>query len=193
MKLDLPRRTKKRVPARERQSMDVPAAPNRIWALDFMSDALYHGRRFRALNVLDEGVREALDIVIDTSIPSGRVVRVLEQLKGWRGLPLAIRCDNGPEILSPAFVEWCLDHGVEVRYIQPGKPIENALFESFNGRLRDECLNVNEFVSMEDVRHRIEAWRLDYNHRRPHGSLGNLTPSGFAEQGQELASGAAAL
>lgn len=106
--------------------MDVPAAPNRIWSLDFMSDALYHGRRFRVLNVLEEGVREALDIVVDTSIPSGRVVRVLEQLKGWRRLPRAIRCDNRPEIFSQVFVDWCRDHEVEISYMEPGKPNQNG-------------------------------------------------------------------
>ncbi len=141
MKLNRPRRTKKRVPTRERQSMEVPAEPNVVWALDFMNDALYYGRRFRVLNVLDEGVREALDIVIDTSIPSGRLVRVLDQLKSWRGLPLAIRCDNGPEILSQAFVNWCQDNEVEIRYIQPGKPNQNAFVERFNRTFREEVLD----------------------------------------------------
>jgi putative transposase len=105
MRLNLPRRTKKRVPHRERQTLVVPEAVNAIWAIDFMSDALYHGRRFRTFNFLDEGVREGLDIVIDTSIPSGRVVRTLEQISRWRGLPDAIRCDNGPEFLSQVFVD----------------------------------------------------------------------------------------
>jgi putative transposase len=182
MKLNLPRRTKKRVPSRERQSMDVPAAPNRIWALDFMSDALYHGRRFRVLNVLDEGVREALDIVIDTSIPSGRVVRVLDQLKSWRGLPLAIRCDNGPEILSQAFVDWCRDHEVEIRYIQPGKPNQNAFIERFNRTFRHEVLDAWLFEDLRQAREIAARWMRDYNERRPHEALGRIPPTVFRER-----------
>jgi putative transposase len=105
MGLNLKRRTRKRVPVRERQSMEVPNIPNTVWSLDFMSDTLYSGRRFRVLNILDEGVREALDIVIDTSLPAGRLVRVMEELREWRGLPGAIRCDNGHELTSQSFVD----------------------------------------------------------------------------------------
>jgi len=122
LKLNLPRRIKKRLPQRERQTLVVEALPNRLWSIDFMSDVLYGGRRFRTFNVLDEGVREGLAIEIDTSIPSERVVRVLEQLRQWRGLPLAIRCDNGPELIAQALVEWCQHHLVDLRHIQPGKP-----------------------------------------------------------------------
>src|SRR2546425_8698990 len=152
MRLNLPRRTKRRLPVRERQSLEVPEAPNAIWALDFMSDALYHGRRFRTLNGIDEGVREALDIVIDTSIPGGGVVRTLEQLSRWRGLPDAIRCDNGPEIMSQAFVDWCAANRVEIRYIQPGKPNQNAYIERFNRTYREEVLDVHLFESLSQVR-----------------------------------------
>ena len=128
------RRTRKRLPARTRQPRfsGVPSIPNAVWALDFMSDALYVGRRFRTLNVLDEGIREALTIEIDTSLPGQRVVRVLERLSVWRGLPEAIRCDNGPELTSQVFVDWCERQGIEIRYIQPGKPNQNAFIERFN-------------------------------------------------------------
>jgi putative transposase len=121
MKLNLPRRTKKRL-IRPMQSLEVPSVPNQIWALDFMSDSLYQGRRFRTLNILDEGVREGLAIEVDTSLPAHRVVRVLQQLEAWRGLPKAIRLDNGPELTSQYLANWCKDKGIELRFIQPGKP-----------------------------------------------------------------------
>ncbi len=130
LKLNLPRRTKKRLPRRERQTLEVPMQANALWSMDFMADTLYGGRRFRTLNVLDEGVREALAIEIDTSLRAERVVRVLEQLKDWRGLPRAIRCDNGPEYTAQPVVDWCRDHGIELRYIQPGKPNQNAYYRT---------------------------------------------------------------
>jgi transposase InsO family protein len=129
LRLNLPRRTKRRLPLRARQPLAVPALPNAVWSIDFMSDCLYSGRRFRTLNVLDEGVREALAIEIDTLLPSERVVRALEQLSAWRGLPRAIRLDNGPELLAQQFVDWCEEHSIELRYIQPGKPDQNAYIE----------------------------------------------------------------
>jgi putative transposase len=135
------RRTKKRLSDRPRQSLAVPAEPNRVWSLDFMHDTLYSGRRFRTFNVLDDGVREILAIEVDTSLPGERVVRVLDQIKAWRGLPEAIRCDNGPELLSRPFVVWCEQNGVEVRYIQPGKPNQNAYIERFNRTFREEVLS----------------------------------------------------
>jgi len=186
MRLNLPRRTKKRIPTRQPQGLQVPAVPNAIWALDFMSDALYHGRRFRTLNILDEGVREALEIVIDTSIPSGRVVRTLEQLASWRGLPEAIRCDNGPEIVSQVFVEWCEDHGVAVRYIQPGKPNQNAYVERFNRTYREEVLNAYLFEDLGQVREITYSWLRDYNDTRPHDALGRIPPSEFRRNLEKL-------
>ncbi|MFC5491441.1 DDE-type integrase/transposase/recombinase, partial [Dokdonella soli] len=118
LKLNLPRRTKKRLPKRERQTLAVPTQANALWSMDFMADTLYGGRRFRTFNVLDEGVREALAIEIDTSLRAERVIRVLEQLKQWRGLPHAIRCDNGPEYTAQVLMDWCTAQGVELRYIQ---------------------------------------------------------------------------
>ena len=148
MKLNLPRRTKRRLPQRVQQPMIVEARVNAEWSMDFMSDTLYHGRRFRTLNILDEGVREVLDIVVDTSIPGGRVVRTLDRLVEWRGKPDAIRVDNGPEYLSQVFADWCHRNHVELRYIQPGKPNQNAYIERFNRTFRHEVLDAYVFESL---------------------------------------------
>lgn len=177
MKLNLPRRKKKRLPVRERQSMEVIPLPNQVWSMDFMSDALYRGRRFRTLNVLDEGIREALTIVVDTSIPSGRVIRTLEQLVEWRGKPAAIRCDNGPEFCAQSLVTWCNDRGIEIRYIQPGKPNQNAFIERFNKSYREEVLNAHLFSTLDQVREITENWIRIYNEYRPHDALGRMPPA----------------
>ena len=177
MKLNLPRRKKKRLPERERQSMEVIPLPNQVWSMDFMSDALYAGRRFRTLNILDEGVREALAIVVDTSIPSGRVIRVLEQQMELRGKPAAIRCDNGPEFCAQSFIDWCNEHGIEIRYIQPGKPNQNAFIERFNKSYRQEVLNAHLFSTLDQVREISEQWRIKYNEYRPHDALGRIPPA----------------
>lgn len=182
MGLNLKRRTKKRVPARERQSIGVPNMPNRVWSLDFMSDTLYSGRRFRILNILDEGVREALNIVIDTSLPAGRLVRVMEELREWRGLPLAIRCDNGPELSAQSFVDWCREHSIEILYIQPGKPVQNAYIERFNRTFREEVLDAYLFEDLEQAQEIANDWLRGYNEQRPHESLGGLPPSQFREE-----------
>ena len=182
MRLNLPRRTKKRLPTRERQTLEVAPRPNEVWSMDFMSDALYRGRRFRVLTILDEGVRELLDLVVDTSIPSGRLVRTMEQLKAWRGLPKAIRLDNGPELCAQAFVDWCRDHGVALRYIQPGKPNQNAYIERFNRTYRNEVLDVYLFDTLDQVREISYGWLTTYNELRPHDSLGGIPPTQFREQ-----------
>jgi putative transposase len=182
MKLDLPRRTKRRLPKRVQQPMVVEARANAEWSMDFMSDALYHGRRFRTLNVLDEGVREALAIVIDTSIPGGRVVRTLNQLVEWRGRPDAIRVDNGPEYLSQVFADWCRDNGVTLNYIQPGKPNQNAYIERFNRTFRHEVLDAYVFESLRQVREITSSWITVYNEERPHDSLGRIPPAMFRRQ-----------
>ena len=179
LRLNLPRRTKKRLPPRARQSLGVPMQANRLWSMDFMADALYGGRRFRTFNVLDEGVREALAIEIDTSLRAERVIRVLEQLKEWRGLPEAIRCDNGPEYTAQSVVDWCRQHGIELRYIQPGKPNQNAYIERFNRTYRREVLDACLFASLADVRAETEAWLTTYNTERPRDSLGEVPPLTF--------------
>jgi len=180
--LNQKRRTRKRIPVRDHQPLDTPSVPNAVWALDFMSDALYMGRRFRTLNVLDEGVREALAIEIDTSLPGERVVRVLERLCAWRGVPQAIRCDNGPELLSQVFVDWCKRMGIAIRYIQPGKPNQNGLIERFNRTYREEVLNCYLFGNLEQVREITDDWLTTYNEQRCHDALGGLPPTIFREQ-----------
>ncbi len=182
MKLNLPRRTKRRLPKRVQQPMAVEARPNVHWSMDFMSDTLYHGRRFRTLNVLDEGVREILDIVIDTSIPGARVVRTLDQLIEWRGKPKAIRVDNGPEYLSQVFADWCQSNGIALNYIQPGKPNQNAYIERFNRTFRHEVLDAYLFESLGQVREITRHWMTEYNEERPHDSLGRIPPAMFRRQ-----------
>jgi len=176
------RRTKKRLPVRERQPLDTPSTPNAVWALDFMSDALYVGRRFRTLNVLDEGMREGLTIEIDTSLNADRVVRVLERLCAWRGVPQAIRCDNGPELTSQVFIGWCERMAIALRFIQPGKPNQNAYIERFNRTYREEVLNSYLFEDLDQVREITYEWLIAYNERRPHDALGGLPPVTFREQ-----------
>lgn len=188
LKLNLPRRTRKRLPKRERQTLEVPMQANALWSMDFMADTLYGGRRFRTLNVLDEGVREALAIEIDTSLRAERVIRVLEQLREWRGLPQAIRCDNGPEYTAQPVVDWCQEQGIELRYIQPGKPNQNAYIERFNKTYRTEVLDAHLFQDLEQVRDITETWLQRYNNERPHESLGNLPPSLYRHLGERAIS-----
>lgn len=157
--------------------MEVIPAVNQTWSMDFMSDALYNGRRFRTLNILDEGVREGLGIEIDTSLPAERVIRVMEQIAVWRGLPKAIRCDNGPEFIAQSIVDWCKLHGIDLRHIQPGKPNQNAFIERFNRTYRDEVLSAYLFEDLDQVRDMTHEWLCLYNERRPHDSLGGLPPS----------------
>lgn len=176
------RRTKKRIGDRPHQPLDVPTEPNKVWSIDFMHDTLYVGRRFRTLNVLDEGVREALAIEIDTSLPGERVVRVLEQAKTWRGTPEAIRCDNGPELLSEVFRAWCEENDVEIRYIQPGKPNQNAFIERFNRTFRSEVLSAYLFEDLDQVRQIAWEWMIEYNEQRPYDSLGKIPPAVFRRQ-----------
>ena len=178
-RLNLPRRTKKRLPVRLRQPLDVVPQPNTTWAVDFMSDTLYGGRRFRTLNILDEGVREALAIEVDTSLPAERVIRVLEQVVAWRGRPQAIRLDNGPELIADRFMTWCAEHGIELWYIQPGKPNQNAFIERFNRTYRTEVLNAYVFESLEQVREITAEWLQSYNEERPHEALAGLPPATY--------------
>jgi len=182
MKLNLPRRSKRRLPARVQQPMVIESRANAEWSMDFMSDTLYHGRRFRTLNILDEGVREALEIVIDTSIPDRRVVRTLDQLVEWRGRPDAIRVDNGPEYLSQVFADWCRNNRVTLNYIQPGKPNQNAYIERFNRTFRHEVLDAYVFESLRQVREITRQWITEYNEERPHDSLGRIPPAVFRRQ-----------
>ena len=166
--------------ARATQPVLPPAtARNQRWNADFMEDSLAWGRRFRTLNVLDEQPRECLAIEVDTALPAPRVVRVLDRLVGERGAPQEMSVDNGPEYTSTALEEWAARHGVVLHFNRPGKPTDNPFIESFNGKFRDECLNEHWFLSVEDARRIIEAWRREYNEERPHSSLGYRTPAEF--------------
>ncbi len=179
LKLNLPRRTRRRLPTRLRQPLEAPRQLNGIWAMDFMSDALYGGRKFRTLNVLDEGNREGLAIDVSTSIPSVRVIRILDELVAVNGRPEALRVDNGPELISDAFLTWCREREIEVRHIQPGKPDQNAYIERFNRSYRQEVLDAYVFGSINEVRVVTEEWLEDYNSERPHDSLGRVPPRTF--------------
>lgn len=154
--------------------------PNQIWVLDFVSDMLQTGRRFRVFNVEDQLTREGLAAEVDTSLPGKRVVQELDAIVAERGKPEKIVSDNGTELTSNAMLKWAEENGVEWHYIAPGKPQQNGFMESFNGKLRDECLNEHVFSSLAEARRIIEAWRIDYNTVRPHSSLGYLTPEEFA-------------
>lgn len=178
MGLNLPR-CKKRLLDRPRQPLDLATEPNRCWALDFMHDALYCGRRFRTLNVIDEANRECLAIEVGTSIPSARLIRVLNRLVDCYGTPDAIRLNNGPEIISHAFTEWAGAKGISIRYIQPGKPNQNAFIERFNRTYRTEVLNAHLFANLQQVQTITDTWLIDYNEYRPHDSLGGVPPMQF--------------
>jgi putative transposase len=150
--------------------------------MDFVCDSLFNGRRFRVLTIVDNYSRECLAIEAGQSIKGQDVVAVMERLVQEWDVPERIQCDNGSEFISKTLDKWAYEHGVTMDFSRPGRPMDNAMIESFNGSFRDECLNVNWFLSIEDAREKIEAWRKDYNEFRPHSSLGDLTPRQFAEQ-----------
>jgi putative transposase len=179
MRLNLKRKVKKRVMTRERQPLLASSALNRVWALDFMRDTLYDGRPFRTLNVIDEGNREALRIECGTSIPSTRVVRVMNQLIEVYGKPEALRLDNGPELTADKFTDWAKEHGVKLLFIQPGKPNQNAFVERFNRSFREEVLDAWLFNAISEVQGAADEWLTDYNEYRPHESLGDVPPVVF--------------
>lgn len=187
MGLNQPRRTRKRLPERVRESLLVPDKPDQVWSADFMNDALYHGTRFRTFNIIDDYNREALAIEIDTSLRAPRLIRVFERLKEQGRLPDVLRVDNGPEFLSDQFTEWCQTNGILLRYIQPGKPNQNAFIERFNRTYRNEVLNLYLFRSLDEVREITGRWLLEYNEQRPHESLGGLPPQNFCNpKGRKL-------
>jgi putative transposase len=175
------RRKRKRV-AVARQPMATPTRLNDCWAMDFMSDSLTSGRRYRIFNVVDVLSREGLASEVDTSLPAVRVIGVLEEIALLRGYPSRIVLDNGPEFRSTRLDAWAYEHKVALEFIQPGKPIQNAVMESFNGRMRDELLNQHWWREVAEAREAIDAHLLDYNEVRPHSALGNQTPSEFARR-----------
>ncbi len=165
-----------------------PAAtsPNERWSMDFVSDCVSTGKVIRMLTIVDDCTRECPAIEVDTSLGGLRVRRVLDRIVSARGLPEAIVLDNGPEFRGRALAAWSEERGVRLEFIQPGKPVQNAYVESFNGRFRDECLNANWFTSLSDARRKIETWRQDYNQQRPHSSLNYLSPAEFARTQAEM-------
>ena len=179
--LQIRRRRRRKRAVRPRRIMETPSAANERWSMDFVHDQLASGRRLRCFTVVDDFTRESVVIDVAHSIPAERVAEVLDQVGRQRGLPRSIVCDNGPEFTSRTLDQWAYERGIELSFIRPGKPVENAFIESFNGRLREECLNEHWFLSLREAKREIEAWRIDYNEVRPHSSLGKLTPAEFAE------------
>lgn len=182
MHLNIRRRAKKRLPERVKQPLTIPSAPNQVWSIDFMSDSLVDGRKFRLLNILEDFNRESLAIEADTSLPSLRVIRVMERLITQRGKPSNIRVDNGPEFISHKLEEWCTKHEITLQFIQPGRPMQNGYIERKNGSIRRELLNAYLFDSLNEVRIMCEEWRQDYNQERPHKALGYLSPINYLNQ-----------
>lgn len=168
-----------------RAPMKFPQGPNQRWSLDFVSDSLSCGRRFRILNVIDDFSRECLAAVVDTSLSGERVARELDRIAEMRGYPCMLVSDNGTELTSNAILKWQEDRKVDWHYIAPGKPMQNGFVESFNGRMRDECLNEHLFDCLRHARNLIAAWRTDFNHHRPHTSLAGLTPAEYSNQSKK--------
>jgi putative transposase len=179
LRLKRPRRNKA---AKLRQPKQLCAAINELWSMDFVADALFDGRKLRMLTVVDCFTRECLAIDIGQSLKGEDVVATLTRICAERGLPATIKTDNGSEFISKAMDRWAYEHGVELDFSRPGKPTDNARVESFNGRLRQECLNAHWFLSMEDARAKIDAWRRDYNESRPHSALEWIPPAEFARR-----------
>ncbi len=178
-KLQVRKRRRKKVRV-FRKPLEPATRPNQRWSMDFVADSLAGGRRYRTFNVVDEFTRECLAIDVAFSLPGARVAKVLDRLVWQFGKPEKTVLDNGPEFTGAAMLKWSSTNNVFLDYIQPGKPMENAICESFNGRFRDECLNEHWFIDIEHARDVIEDWRRDYNDIRPHGSLGLLTPTEFS-------------
>lgn len=172
---------KKRIRSMQRPERLAATRTNESWSMDFVSDALFNGRRFRALTIVDNFSRECPAILVGQNLHGDEVVDLLDHLKLVRGVPETICVDNGSEFVSKVMDKWAYEHGVKLSFSRPGKPTDNPFVESFNGSFRDECLNVNWFLSINDAQQKIEAWRQDYNEFRPHSSLENMTPSRFAE------------
>jgi putative transposase len=177
--LNLRRKAKKRIPCREAKPIVIPQTRNSSWSMDFMSDALSTGRKFRTLNILDDSNREGLGIIASHSLPAIRVIRELEHIGLDRGFPEQIRVDNGPEFIASVFLEWAKRRGITIQHIQPGKPAQNALIERFNRSYREEILDLYLFESIEEVQLLTDDWLIHYNHYRPHDALQQLPPAQF--------------
>lgn len=181
LKLNRRRKGKRRLPVRNPQPLAAGHAVNQCWSADFMSDALWDGRRFRTFNVVDDFNREALSIEVDLNLPATRVIRVLDRIAAWRGYPERLRLDNGPEFVAIAMAEWAEERGVELEFIQPGRPMQNGFIERFNGSYRNGVLDMYVFRTLSEVRHQTELWLRDYNEQIPHESLNDMTPVEYRE------------
>ena len=179
--LQVKKRKRKKIPLSERHPLARPTTPNQVWSMDFVFDRTAEGRSIKSLTVVDDATHEAVAIVPERALGGHQLVRILEQLAITRGLPKAIRTDNGKEFCSRAMLMWAHARSVQLFLIEPGKPNQNAYIESFNGRFRDECLNEHWFTSLQQARVIVETWRREYNEERPKKSLGGLTPSAYAQ------------
>lgn len=186
LKMNKRRKGKRRLPQRVKQPLQQQSSINQSWSMDFMSDSLVSGRKFRTLNVMDDCSREALAIEVDSSLSSKRVIRVLERVIQQRGKPQVIRVDNGPEYTSKDFELWAKDQQIGIQYIQPGRPMQNGYIERFNGTFRRDVLDAYVFFELYEVRQLTNTWMEEYNTCRPHESLGNSTPREWAERCQEI-------
>lgn len=174
--LNLRRKHKKRLPERVKEPLEEPEKVNQVWSMDFMSDSLTTGRKIRIFNIVDDFNREALAIEVDYSFPSERVARVMDEIIEWRGKPKFVRVDNGPEFISNCFVEFCKKHTIEIKYIQPGRPMQNAYVERFNRLFREDILDAYLFDNIGQVKILAERFYEDYNKNHPHESLGGISP-----------------
>jgi putative transposase len=178
--LNLRRKKPRRlVSTHQRETCEGASSIDESWSMDFVADNLFSGHRIRALTIVDNFSRECLEIYVDQGIKGGGVVEVLEALKNQGRCPKNIKVDNGSEFISKVLDKWAYEHHVSLVFSRPGKPTDNSYIESFNGSFRDECLNLHWFLSLDDARKKIEAWRIEYNTFRPHSSLGNYAPETF--------------
>jgi len=179
--LTVRKRRKAKRPLSERVPLQLAQSINEVWSMDFVSDSLANGRRIKCLTVADDFSHESVEIAVDYGISGQYVTRILDRAAVFRGYPLAVRTDNGPEFTSRAFMGWASAHGIQHILIQPGRPMQNGYIESFNGKFRDECLNEQWFDNLTQARSVVSTWRQDYNEVRPHSSLGRIPPAKFAE------------
>jgi len=180
--LNIKRKAKKRLPARVKEPLKQPSAINKVWSMDFMSDALMNGRRFRVLNVVDDFNRKAVGIEPAFTYPANGLIRTVERLVDEHGKPEQIRTDNGPEFIAQAFVDWCEHHNIELKYIQPGKPTQNSYVERFNRTFREQILDAYLFEDLKQVNLLTEQFMEDYNNNRPHESLKGLSPNAYEQE-----------
>lgn len=181
LKLNLRRKHKRRLPKRFREALYSPQSMNKIWSMDFMHDTLMNGRKVRVLNIIDDYNREALAVEADYSQSSHSVVKTLSQIIEWRGKPTELRCDNGPEFISSTLTDYCNQQGIVIKYIQPGKPTQNAFIERFNRSYREDILDAYLFESLQQLKELSWEWQQDYNNLHPHQSLNNQSPLKYLE------------